>query len=224
MSLSKVNNNSGQFSNTNRNKYAVNVNGIALFNRNSDDYKSGLSFSMWNGFLKIAIIPYDIEEERFDTSVLGNHACIFLNQAKAFLFSNLLKKFKEDREKYSGYGVRAGKSVITINNGTTFNKSINDTAIRIVKFNEESLIDSEGAYQFKMDNYKYINNVVTKNNTIEFDSPDDLDLKNIELDLIANQLDEFVKATTNAYAYSTSQSMEYNIRTIKDNLSELLSR
>lgn len=224
MSLSKVNNNSGQFSNTNRNKYAVNVNGIALFNRNSDDYKSGLSFSMWNGFLKIAIIPYDIEEERFDTSVLGNHACIFLNQAKAFLFSNLLKKFKEDREKYSGYGVRAGKSVITINNGTTFNKSINDTAIRIVKFNEESLIDSEGAYQFKMDNYKYINNVVTKNNTIEFDSPDDLDLKNIELDLIVNQLDEFVKATTNAYAYSTSQSMEYNIRTIKDNLSELLSR
>lgn len=224
MSLSKVNNNNGQFSNTNRNKYAVNVNGIALFNRNSDDYKSGLSFSMWNGFLKIAIIPYDIAEERFDTSVLGNHACIFLNQAKAFLFSNLLKKFKEDREKYSGYGVRAGKSVITINNGTTFNKSIDDTAIRIVKFNEESLIDSEGAYQFKRDNYNYINNVVTKNNTVEFDSPDDLDLKNIELDLIVNQLDEFVKATTNAYAYSTSQSMEYNIRTIKDNLSELLSR
>ena len=113
MSLSEVstNNKSMQF---NKNKYTVNVNGIALFNNSDDNYKSGLGFTMWNGLLKIYIIPFNEGEGRFVFNSLGNNACIFLNQTKAFLFSNILKKFKEDREKYNGYGINAGKSIITI--------------------------------------------------------------------------------------------------------------
>ena len=197
MSLSEVstNNKSMQF---NKNKYTVNVNGIALFNNSDDNYKSGLGFTMWNGLLKIYIIPFNEGEGRFVFNSLGNNACIFLNQTKAFLFSNILKKFKEDREKYNGYGINAGKSIITINNGTTFNKSIDESAIRIVKFNEESIVD--------------------------FSKVNSPELKNAELDLIINQLDEFVKATTNAYAFATSQAVEYNFRTVQDNLNELLSR
>ena len=223
MSLSEVNtNNRGmQF---NKNKYTVNVNGIALFNNSDGSYKSGLGFSMWNGLLKIYIIPFNEGEGRFVFNSLGNNACIFLNQTKAFLFSSILKRFKEDREKYNGYGINAGKSIITINNGTTFNKSIDETAIRIVKFNEDTIVDNEGAYQLKTDYYNYINNVVTEKNTINFNKVNSPELKNAELDLIINQLDEFVKATTNAYAYATSQSVEYNFRTLQDNLNELLSR
>lgn len=223
MSLSEVNtNNRGmQF---NKNKYTVNVNGIALFNNSDGSYKSGLGFSMWNGLLKIYIIPFNEGEGRFVFNSLGNNACIFLNQTKAFLFSSILKRFKEDREKYNGYGINAGKSIITINNGTTFNKSIDETAIRIVKFNEDTIVDNEGAYQLKTDYYNYINNVVTEKNTINFNKVNSSELKNAELDLIINQLDEFVKATTNAYAYATSQTIEYNFRTLQDNLNELLSR
>lgn len=223
MSLSEVNtNNRGmQF---NKNKYTVNVNGIALFNNSDGSYKSGLGFSMWNGLLKIYIIPFNEGEGRFVFNSLGNNACIFLNQTKAFLFSSILKRFKEDREKYNGYGINAGKSIITINNGTTFNKSIDETAIRIVKFNEDTIVDNEGAYQLKTDYYNYINNVITEKNTINFNKVNSPELKNAELDLIINQLDEFVKATTNAYAYATSQSVEYNFRTLQDNLNELLSR
>lgn len=223
MSLSEVstNNRGMQF---NKNKYTVNVNGIALFNNSDGSYKSGLGFSMWNGLLKIYIIPFNEGEGRFVFNSLGNNACIFLNQTKAFLFSNILKRFKEDREKYNGYGINAGKSIITINNGTTFNKSIDETAIRIVKFNEDTIVDNEGAYQLKTDYYNYINNVVTEKNTINFNKVNSPELKNAELDLIINQLDEFVKATTNAYAYATSQTIEYNFRTLQDNLNELLSR
>nr|DAU80884.1 MAG TPA: hypothetical protein [Caudoviricetes sp.] len=223
MSLSEVsaNNRGMQF---NKNKYTVNVNGIALFNNSDGSYKSGLGFSMWNGLLKIYIIPFNEGEGRFVFNSLGNNACIFLNQTKAFLFSSILKRFKEDREKYNGYGINAGKSIITINNGTTFNKSIDETAIRIVKFNEDTIVDNEGAYQLKTDYYNYINNVVTEKNTINFNKVNSPELKNAELDLIINQLDEFVKATTNAYAYATSQTVEYNFRTLQDNLNELLSR
>ena len=223
MSLSEVstNNRGMQF---NKNKYTVNVNGIALFNNSDGSYKSGLGFSMWNGLLKIYIIPFNEGEGRFVFNSLGNNACIFLNQTKAFLFSSILKRFKEDREKYNGYGINAGKSIITINNGTTFNKSIDETAIRIVKFNEDTIVDNEGAYQLKTDYYNYINNVVTEKNTINFNKVNSPELKNAELDLIINQLDEFVKATTNAYAYATSQNIEYNFRTLQDNLNELLSR
>ena len=214
MSLSEVSNNnrSMQF---NKNKYTVNVNGIALFNNSDDNYKSGLGFTMWNGLLKIYIIPFNEGEGRFVFNSLGNNACIF---------SNILKKFKEDREKYNGYGINAGKSIITINNGTTFNKSIDESAIRIVKFNEETIVDNEGAYQLKTDYYNYINNVVTEKNAINFSKVNSPELKNAELDLIINQLDEFVKATTNAYAFATSQAVEYNFRTVQDNLNELLSR
>lgn len=223
MSLSEVstNNKSMQF---NKNKYTVNVNGIALFNNSDGSYKSGLGFTMWNGLLKIYIIPFNEGEGRFVFNSLGNNACIFLNQTKAFLFSNILKKFKEDREKYNGYGINAGKSIITINNGTTFNKSIDESAIRIVKFNEDTIVDNEGAYQLKTDYYNYINNVITEKNAINFSKVNSPELKNTELDLIINQLDEFVKATTNAYAFATSQAVEYNFRTVQDNLNELLSR
>lgn len=224
MSLSEVNTNLRGSTSFNKNKYTVNVNGIALFNNSEDSYKSGLGFSMWNGLLKIYIIPYDDGEGKFNMSMLNNHACIFLNQTKAYLFSNILKKFKEDKERYNGYGINAGKSIITINNGTTFNKSINEYAIRIVKFNEEQLVDNEGAYQFRTDFYNYINNVVTEKNTINFNKVNSPELKDTELDIVINQLDEFVKATTNAYAYATSQSLEYNFRTVKDSLNELLSR
>lgn len=224
MSLSEVNANSNRGMQFNKNKYTVNVNGIALFNSSDGNYKSGLGFTMWNGLLKMYIIPFNEGEGRFVFNTLGNNACIFLNQTKAFLLSNILKKFKEDREKYNGYGVNAGKSIITINNGTTFNKSIDETAIRIVKFNEDTIVDNEGAYQLKTDYYNYINNVVTEKNAINFSKVNSPELKNAELDLVINQLDEFVKATTNAYAYATSQTIEYNFRTVQDNLNELLSR
>ncbi len=64
MSLSEVstNNRNMQF---NKNKYTVNVNGIALFNNSDDSYKSGLGFTMWNGLLKIYIIPFNEGEGRF---------------------------------------------------------------------------------------------------------------------------------------------------------------
>lgn len=224
MSLSEVSANNNRGMQFNKNKYTVNVNGIALFNSSDGNYKSGLGFTMWNGLLKMYIIPFNEGEGRFVFNTLGNNACIFLNQTKAFLLSNILKKFKEDREKYNGYGVNAGKSIITINNGTTFNKSIDETAIRIVKFNEDTIVDNEGAYQLKTDYYNYINNVITEKNAINFSKVNSPELKNAELDLVINQLDEFVKATTNAYAYATSQTIEYNFRTVQDNLNELLSR
>lgn len=224
MSLSEVSTNNNRGMQFNKTKYTVNVNGIALFNNSDNNYKSGLGFTMWNGLLKIYVIPFNEGEGRFVFNSLGNNACIFLNQTKAFLFSNILKKFKDNREKYNGYGINAGKSIITINNGTTFNKSIDETAIRIVKFNEDTIVDNEGAYQLKTDYYNYINNVITEKNTINFNKVNSPELKNTELDLIINQLDEFVKATTNAYAYATAQTIEYNFRTVQDNLNELLSR
>lgn len=223
MSLSNVSNNNA-YSSNNRNKYAVSINGIALFNNNENEYRSGIGFSMWNNMLKIYIIPFDETEGRFNTSYLANHACIFLSQTKAIMLSELLKKFKKDREKYNGYGVKTSKSIITINNGTRFNSSIDKTAIRIIKFNyDDNMIDNEGAYQLKSDYYaeSYINNVSNNNGIVEYDKIETPNFKDIELDLIINQIDEFIKATTNAYAYSTSQAMEYNIRTIKESLDDL---
>lgn len=198
---------------------AVTVNGITLYNKYGSHYRSGLSFSMWNWLLKISVMPYNEEEDKFTPNYLGSNVCIFMNQTKAHMFSKILKGFRRNRDRYNGCGVIAGYSVITINSGSSFGDYDDETVIRIVKFNNERIVDNEDAYQLKL-NYNSINNVVVSNNSITFDDDDRLDFRYTELDLIINQLDEFVKACSCANAYTTVQSLDRTINNLKEALLE----
>lgn len=203
-----------------KNKYAINVEGIAFYNRNSP-YKSGLSCTLWNKMMKIAILRYDPHTDTFSAGRANDHACIFLGQTKAFLLSNILKKFKKDRERYNGYGVFTSKAVITILNGASFGGNDNDCAIRIVKFNNDMIIDDQGAYQFNTNYYEYATNMTAEDNMVTFDRVDyEPELDDVELDLFIAQLDEFVKATTFSQAYATYECMNPSITTIKNSLIE----
>lgn len=205
-----------------RNKSNINVDGLALYNRHGN-HKSGLSCTMWNKMLKIAIMNYDEVTDTFSSGRANDHACIFLGQTKAFMLSNVLKKFKKDREKYNGYGVFTSKAIITILNGTSFGAGINDCAIRIVKFNDEKLIDNDGAYMFNTNNdYQYASDLIADDNVVEFTKRDDEpDLNDLELDLLITQLDEFVKATTFSQAYTTHECMSSSINQIKQCLDDI---
>lgn len=204
-----------------KNKNAINVEGVSFYNRTSR-YKSGLACTLWNKMLKIAILRYDELTDTFSAGRSNDHACIFLGQTKAFLLSNILKKFKKDREKYNGYGVFTSKAVITILNGASFGGNVNDCAIRIVKFNNDMIIDNQGAYQFNTNYYQYANNMIAENNMVTFDRIDnEPELDDAELDLFIAQLDEFVKATTFSQAYATFECMNPSITTIKNSLNEM---
>lgn len=201
-----------------RNKSTINVEGIAFYNRDGK-YKSGLSCTLWNKMLKIAILRYDDITDTFSGGRANDHPCIFLGQTKAFLLSNILKKFKKDREKYNGYGIFTSKAIITILNGTSFGGGINDCALRIVKFNNEMLIDNHGAYQFNTNYYQYANNLSAADNMVTFDKVnDEPELDDAELDLFITQLDEFVKATTFSQAYATYECMNPSLTSIKEGL------
>lgn len=208
MSLSTVSNFGKQY----KQQSTVNTNGIILFNSCYKMHHSGISFSMWNGFLKIAIFPYDEDHQRFnlrDTSV-----CIFLNQAKAYLFSNVLKRFKKDKKTYEGYGVMAGQSIITV-------RGLREDGygIDITKINDIGKLKDYDVYQCKTDDYFYISNVTRSDGFVSYDKINDLpEVRNTDLNLIINQLDEFVKTSTNVYTYASAQALEFDIKAIKKNL------
>lgn len=179
--------------------------GYSFFNKESTVSKTMMQFSMWKTTLKIAIYPLiesDSDEVKYDRK---NGCAIFLVPAKAKMLADIIKGFKQDQKKYNGMSIPAGQGLISIVSGEYFGKKDAGPCIIIRKVNY-STGQVELSYAFETRQKLY--NVVTAydEKTGKFDQ-DFEQFKDLDLDMIVNQLEAYYHAMTNAFAFSTIDNM-----------------
>ena len=198
-----------------------------IFTNVSDNsvVKSKLNFSMWNGFLKVSICTDFVRDD--DGSVSWNDklsSCIYLNFNKANLLLNLLVNYKNDKTGIMDKRiVDSGKAFIGVYNGRNFNLNTDETIIRIVQFadGERKSILRQGAYQLKTG---YLYGTITNENTMEIDYSGGAVYKDNELDLLIYQLQTFVQAMSNSFAYAETENRAYSDSLDKLIYKEIITR
>ena len=184
------------------NDYCPTIYGVSYSNRNSEVDKTNLNCSMWQKTLKIAISPL-IEGQDNDVRIdFKNSLSCYLSPTKAKMFSDILKKFREDPVKFSNYGVPAGQTLITINHPSKENKNCGPI-INIKKIGQDHNIEQSYSYELKQD----YNAVVGFNEKTGEFKQDFESYKNVELDMLIIQIDEYVKALTNAQSFANLVTM-----------------
>lgn len=186
-----------------QNNFSPTVYGFGFSNSDSVIDKTNLNFSMWKTTLRITISP--LVESGTEWHIdRKNSVSIFLIPQKAKMFSDILRKYKENPDKINNFGVASGKSLITIMNPKAFNKDAKGAVINIKNVNAETgTVDASYSYETKT-SYNLVSGYDEKNGSFKQDYES---CKNIELDMIIAQLDEYVKAMTNATAFAVTNTL-----------------
>lgn len=179
--------------------------GYSFFNKESVVSKTMLQFSMWKTTLKVAIYPLiesDSDEVKYDRK---NGCAIFLIPAKAHMFAELLRGFKQDPKKFNDTSIPSGQGLISIVSGDYFGKKDAGPCIVIRRVNG-STGQVELSYAFEIRTKSH--NVVTAFDETTGKFEQDFDrFKYLDLDMMITQLDAYYNAMSNAYAFSTVDNM-----------------
>ena len=173
-----------------------------------------LTFRFWKGNLCVGIFPRrntGNDEISFD---MDNGITIYLSHTKARILKHELELFLSDPITYNSVGVPSGQAAITISNGSEYGK--NNPVITIRKVTETGEVVASFSYEFKTDMHHSIRNYDGKN----FDAVYD-DYKNIEIEQFITVLDEFVKASTNAIAFSVMDQRKYSQSRVEDKINQI---
>lgn len=184
--------------------YSPSEYGFSFSNSESTIDKTNIQFSMWKTTLQIKISPLVETNGEFKID-RRNSVSAFLIPAKAHMFSDILKKFKEDPEKFNNYGVASGKALISVMNAKSYGKDKeNGALINIRTITQEGTVESSYSYEIRKNNYNCVIGFDEKKSSFkqDFDS-----YNNVELDLIIKQLDAYVDAMTNAIAFTVNNSL-----------------
>lgn len=189
------------------NQIGPTVQGFQFYNKESTVDKTTLSFSMWKTTIKIAIFPLIESEDdqvRYDRK---NGLSIFLTPIKAKMFAHLVRKFMENPHDTVTRGVSSGTNLITIEDPTNpegFNRPGAGPVIVIRKISPEGNLEASYAYETKVDNNMFVENFNEKNGSFVKNIDE---FRYIELDMIAMQLEEYVKAMTNTVSFTTADAL-----------------
>ena len=189
------------FQGSNESKFSPTVYGYSFSNAESVVDKSNINFSMWKTTIKVSISPLidtGTNEWRVDRK---NSISAYLIPAKALMFADILKKFKEDPEKYNNWGVASGSAYISVINPKSVKSDADGFAIiNIRRISSEGVVEASYSYEVKAGN--------TYNAVIGFDEKkgtfsQDFDAyASTELDLIITQLEQYACAMTNTQAFA----------------------
>lgn len=161
-----------------------------------------ITFRFWRSNLCIGIFPRKQtgnDEVQFD---LDNGITIYLSHTKARILKNELENFLKDPIHFNGSGVPSGSAAITISNGAEYGK--NTPVLTIRKVDESGNVVASFAYEFKTGYYYAIRNYDGRNFASVYD-----DYKTIEIEQMITLLDEFVKASTYAVAFTVAERNAY---------------
>lgn len=201
------------------------VSGYAFFNKESGVDKTMLSFNMWKTTIRASIYPL-IESENDDQVKYDRKGgiSIYLSPFKAAMFAELIRKFMKDPQAYSGKGVPSGQALITIEDPSIaegFNKPGANPLIVIRKINPEGGVEMCYAYETNKDFYAVIEKY--NQNTGEFVKNTE-EFKQLELHLIARQLETYCEAMGNSIAFAVNEQTFQHLDKIANKLGvELLS-
>lgn len=162
-----------------------------------------MTFRFWKGNLCVGIFPRKAtgnDEIAFD---MDNGITIYLSHTKARILKNEIEHFLQDPVTYNAVGVPSGQAAISISNGSEYGK--NNPVVTIRKVSDNGEVVASFAYEFKTNFHYAIRNYDGKN----FDSVYE-DYVNIEIEQFVTVLDEFVKASTNAIAFTVMDQRKYS--------------
>ena len=162
-----------------------------------------LTFRYWKQSLCIGIFPRKQTGNENDVAFdMDNGITIYLSHTKARILKNELENFLRDPVAYNGSGVPSGQAVITISNGLEYGK--NTPVLTIRKVDENGNVLSSFAYEFKTDFHYSIRNYDGRNFNTIYD-----DYRYLEIQQMITVLDEYVKAATNAVAFTVRDQNKY---------------
>ena len=196
---------------------------IRYINPDSNVDKTRLSYEYWNSTLKINIT------NRKDT---GNNeivfddmdsAVIFLTPDKARIFTNVIKNFLKDPIKYNNSGVNTTKGVITLNNGAQHGTTNPCLIIRQID-QTDGTIQKTYAYEFKTNYHYAITNLDASDNEIRGFDKDFDSYRNLEIEQLLTMLENFINASTYAYAAAASKANEYRENTMNNKIDSIMNK
>lgn len=170
-----------------------------------------LTFRFWKTNLCIGIFPRKNtgnDEIQFD---MDNGITIYLSHTKARILKNEIELFLSDPVKYNSAGVPSGQAAITISNGSEYGK--NTPTITIRKVAENGEVVASFAYEFKTNYHYSIRNYDGKN----FDSIYE-DYNNLEILQFVTVLDEYIKASTNAVAFTVMDQRKFSFARVENKI------
>ena len=189
--------------NNKSNDPGVTVYSYRMNNAESDVDQTCLNFRFWKNSLCIGIYPRrqtGNDEISFD---MDNGVTIYLSHTKARMLKNEIELFMKDPITYSSVGVPSGSAAITLSNGIEYGK--NTPIITIRKISESGEIVGSFAYEFKRQYHFAVRNFDGKNFDREYNEYD-----NIELLEMLTVLDEYVKASTYAVAFTVMDQRRFS--------------
>ena len=162
-----------------------------------------LAFRFWKQSLCIGIFPRKQtgnDDVQFD---MDNGITIYLSHTKARILKNEIEKFLRDPVAYNGSGVPSGQAAITISNGMEYGKNTPVLTIRKVDGATGNILSSF-AYEFKTDFHYSIRHYDGKNFDTEYE-----EYRYLEIEQMLTVLDEYVKASTNAIAFTVRDQFKF---------------
>lgn len=179
-----------------------------------------LTYSFWNGNLKISIFPKKNTgkdgQVAFD---YNNGITIYLNHTKARILAEEVKKFLSDPETYNNVGVPSKQTIITVSNGKEYNAQ--SPLIIIRKVDETGNVMSSFAYETKTDYFFSVRGY--REGSADFEKVFS-DYNNLELQQLVTILEEFYKASTYAHAFATIDAYSRETGYIRNALNQIGSK
>lgn len=194
---------------------------IAFSNKDGEVDKSRLSFSFWNGLLKVSIAPFVLgSDNSYDTK---NSIALHLSVPKAYIFLKEIERFQEDRKQGFNdtffYGVNTTKGLIGICTGQEYGHP-DKVCIVIMRVDETGNVLSTYAYELKDSSfYSAIRNF--RADTKEFDK---FNYEDVEIEMIKNQLSQYIDSMTMGQASAVVDALNYSNNATYTSLNQIKSK
>lgn len=163
---------------------------------------SALRIQHWNGLLKIAIAPkIPGSTSDYDNK---NAIALHLSVPRAYILLKEIEHFQTEGTD-AFYGIETPKGLIGISDGSEFGHP--GIPCLVIRRMEGGQTINTYAYEFKRGFYHGIRNFNEKDQT--FDRKDDI-YDDTEIELLKNQIKEYLNAMSMSMAYSVVEATSYN--------------
>lgn len=209
--------------NIQQNKGRTTYTPIKYINPDSTVDKTRLSYEYWNSTLKIKITN---KKETGNNEIVFDDmdsAVIFLTPDKARIFANVVRNFMKDPIKYNNSGVNTTKGVVTLNNGAQHGTTNPCLIIRQID-QTDGTIQKTYAYEFKTEYHYAITNLDASDNEIRGYEKDFDSYRNLEIDQLLTMLDNFINASTYAYAAAAGKANEYRENVTNNKIDAIMNK
>ena len=165
-----------------------------------------LSIGYWNKLLKLSIAPLKkAGDNGYNEWDYANAMTLYIPHTKARILYNEIMLFLNDPKKYNNVGIPLKKGCILVSNGTEFGTT--NPVLVMKDISEDGTVNATFCYEFNNFNYGMRN--VTE--SLDFDKNT---YELLELQELADVLNQYYLAMTGAYAYSVRDELKYDFSPI----------